>query len=308
MRVASRNSQNDHDDVLSKEHFDSRQGTAIWLSAVGLMALAVLAGCGGSRQPEPLPSQTVTKITPQLEPPPAPPPLPPVREVQPTRTTVKVIEQGGEPNKPLTLLEASQLARAQKQNAPPPVAEINDENLAEYAAGGDIIILTSEPAAPAPQLQPNAAPPTAAAASELPVVTPDGLRDEKYWRSRAIELRMGWRRAVDLIEELELENAALRQQFYAEEDDYLRDTQIKPSWDRVLDRLEQLRERSQRYEQDLESFVEEGRLSGAQQGWLNEGWELEPTAEEKTRLEKIGAHQSIDVPAPNDPNQSINSQ
>lgn len=265
--------------------------------AAMMLVAALLTACGGSRkEPEALPSQTVTQITPQLEPPPLPPPLPPIREVRPSKPSVKVIDPGGKEDTPTTLVEASRLARQVKRDAKEPIAEINDENLAEYAEGGDIIILTSEPAAPAPRLEP---PPTVRAdALDAPRVTAvNGTRDEQYWRNRALELRMGWRRTVDTINSLELEAAALRQQFYAEEDTYLRDSQIKPSWDRALDRLGQLRERSQRYEQELELFVDEGRRSGAEQGWLNEGWELEPSSNEKEHIEqfKPKAHEPINT-------------
>lgn len=269
-----------------------------------MLLAALLMACGGSKkEPEALPSQTVTQVTPQLEPPPLPPPLPPIREVKPSKPSVKVIDPGGKADTPNTLLEASRLARQIKRDAEKPIAEINDENLAEYAEGGDIIILTSEPAAPAAQL----APPSTAQEDSLGVPSTtavSGVRDEKYWRNRALELRMGWRRTVDTINSLELEVAALRQQFYAEEDTYLRDSQIKPSWDRALDRLDQLRDRALRYEQEIELFVDEGRRSDAAQGWLNEGWELEPSSDEKKHIERFKPHQPVNA----EPHQPVNAQ
>lgn len=267
-----------------------------------LLAISLCLACSAHEEPEPLPSQTMSQVTPQLEP---PPPLPPpIRELPPSRSsTVKVIEAGGNAEEPKTLAEASQLAKSRQQDSGGPVATINDENLHEYAEGAEVIVLESPPAAPGPSVaEPSAlADETAEPAREAAV--PAEARDEDYWRSRALELRMGWRRTVDRIAELELEAAALRQQFYAEEDPYLRDSQLKPAWDRVLDRLEQLRERSVRYEQEIEQFVEEGRRSNAPQGWLNQGWELEPTTTELERLEQIGsprgrieAHQAIEPP------------
>jgi hypothetical protein len=122
------------------------------------------------------------------------------------------------------------------------------------------------------------------------------VRDEQYWRGRALELRMGWRRTYDQIDELELESAALRQQFYAEDDPYVRDSQLKPAWDRVLDRLDQLREQSARYELELETFIAEGQRAGALQGWLNQGWELEPTAEERKSARRLESHEAVDPP------------
>lgn len=252
-----------------------------------LAALLVLglAACAGKKEPEPLPSQTTTQIGSQLEPPPQLPP--PIRQVRPTRpSTVKVIDPGGEAEKPPTLYEASQRAKAREEAgaSPEPIAVITDENLSEYAEKAEIIMLEGAPAAP---------PPSAAAVPPAAPVAAGGLRDEQYWRTGALELRMGWRRTLDQIEGLELESAALRQQFYAEEDLYLRDNHIKPEWDRVLDRLSQLRDRSLRYEQELEQFLAEGHRAGAQPGWLSEGWELEPEREElaEEEPEPFSAHQ-----------------
>lgn len=253
-----------------------------------IVLLTSVLGCSGKKDPQPLPPQTTTQVTSRLEPPPLPPPI---REVRPTRSsTVKVIDPGGEEeeDKPKTLFEASQRAKEEEQRRPAAAAiEINDENLHEYAEKAEIIMLEGEPAAP---------PPSRIIA---PPVTDDGeeIRDEAYWRNRALEIRMGWRTALDRIDELELESAALRQQFYAEEDPYLRDSQIKPAWDRVLDRLTQLRERADRYERELETFLEEGRQSGAEPGWLAEGWELEPEGNREPEEEsELTIHRSTDIP------------
>ncbi len=235
-----------------------------------------------------MPSQTISQVTPRLQPPPQPPPAP-IRRVTPTKkSTLKVIDAGGDSENPKTLVEASRIAKAQKarDGSREPIAKITDENLHEYAEDGKIIVLESEPAAPRLDLVAQQAKPEDSG----------DVRSEDYWRTRALELRMGWRRSVDRIQELELESAALRQQFYAEEDPYLRDSQLKPSWDRVLDLLEDLRDRAGRYEQELDLFVAEGRRAGALQGWLNQGWELEPTEQERDRIEQLAAHQSIDPP------------
>ena len=196
-----------------------------------------------------------------------------------------MIDAGGDEERPKTLLEASRLAKARKQDTRESIATINDDNLHEYAEGAEVIILESPPAAPVPELEPP------------PAEEGSGVRDEQYWRSRALELRMGWRRTHDQIGELELESAALRQQFYAEDDPYIRDSQLKPAWDRVLDRLDQLRDQSARYEQELETFIMEGQRAGALQGWLNQGWELEPTPEERRSAQRVGSHQAIDPPS-----------
>lgn len=260
---------------MSKHH-EKIHPTALALPLT-LALLLPLSGCSGNDDAETLPSQTVSQVTPQLEP---PPPLPPpdVREVAPRpsskRSDVRVIDDGGGSDQPQSLAEASRKAREKKGTQGPSVATINDENLHEYAQKGEVIVLESAPAAPNPQLAEEGE------VQEVTAPTTAGPRDEQYWRGRALELRMGWRRAVDRLAELELEAAALRQQFYAEDDPYIRDGQLKPAWDRVLDRILQLQQRAEQYEQELEVFIEDGRRSGAAQGWLNQGWELEPTNEE----------------------------
>ncbi len=264
--------------------------TSFLLPVILCFAFLTLA-CSGSQEPEPLPSQTVTQVAPQLA---APPPLPvPVRAIRPTRPSVKVIDAGGDDEQPKTLLEASRLAKARKQqDTRESIATINDDNLHEYAKRAEMITLESPPAAPKPELEPP------------PVEEGTQVRDEQYWRSRALELRMGWRRTFDQIGELELESAALRQQFYAEDDPYIRDSQLKPAWDRALDRLDQLRDQSARYEQELETFITEGQRTGALQGWLNQGWELEPTPDERKSAERVTSHEAVDLPiggVPNEP-------
>ncbi|MEM1181546.1 MAG: hypothetical protein AAGM22_24595 [Acidobacteriota bacterium] len=257
------------------------------LASIGVVSLVALSGCAGGDIEEPQTTPPPTQVTSQVEPPPPPPPLPPpIREVRATgsRSKVTVIDAGLEAQKPTTLIEASRLAKARKRQQAPqaPIAEINDDNLAEYAEGAEVIVLES---APAGQLTDEATADTAAPA--LDPTVPDGVRDEDFWRNRALELRMGWRRAVDELAELELESAALRQQFYAEDDPYIRDSQVKPAWDRVLDRMNALREQAGRFEGELDSFLDEGRREGALQGWLNQGWELEPTAEERQLVEQV---------------------
>lgn len=263
--------------------------TALLLLGIG--SAASLA-CSGSKAPEPLPPQVVAQTAPEPAPPLPPPAPPPIREIEPTRrSTVKVIDAGGQQDQPDSLAEASRRAKAQKAQQRESIAKITDENLHEYSKDAEFIVLESAPAAPSPELEPE--PDEEANIGEGD--ERNKLRGEDYWRTRALELRMGWRRTVDRIQELELEAAALRQQFYAEEDPYLRDSQLKPSWDRVLDRIEQLRDRAARYEQELDVFIEEGQQAGALQGWLNQGWELEPTPEERERSQ-IGSHQAVDPP------------
>jgi hypothetical protein len=257
------------------------------IPVTALLLISALGACGGKKEPVTMPSQTATQAGPQIEPPPQLPP--PIRQLRPTRpTTVKVLDPGGpEKEEAVSLFEASERAKAAKASGSmEAVAEINDENLSEYSADADIIMLEGAPAAPPPGIEAAAEPAEAAASAET--------RDEQYWRNGVLEIRMNWRRSLDRIDELELESAALRQQFYAEEDPYVRDNHVKPDWDRVLDRLAQLKDRSDRYELELERILDEGRLAGAQPGWLAEGWELEPEKGELKDKEPapFSAHQT----------------
>lgn len=240
------------------------------------LAVASLVACGGSKSSPDVQPPPPNQVRPEVVPPPPPLP-PPIREVQPkTRSKVKVIDPGGSSDEPKTLIEASRLAKARKRaGVEPPVHEITDENLKEYAEGAEIIMLEGEPAARLPTEAESRAADAAAAGD---------IRGEDYWLNRALELRMAWRRTIDQLADLNLESAALRQQFYAEDDPYIRDTQVKPNWDRVLDQIETLKGQSRRYQQELDTFVEEGQRSGALQGWLNNGWELEPTSAELERF------------------------
>jgi hypothetical protein len=83
---------------------------------------------------------------------------------------------------------------------------------------------------------------------------------------------------VDEIADLERDADGLRRRFYAESDPYVRDTRVKPDWDRVLDRIREMREAAERRRRELVEHLEEGRRAGAMPGWLREGIELEPAA------------------------------
>ncbi|MEM6453827.1 MAG: hypothetical protein AAF772_01905 [Acidobacteriota bacterium] len=272
---------------------------AAFASALLLLSL----GCASSSPPPPetetepaaaLPSQTTTTDLEPLELPPAPALPPPIREVEPTRSSgVQVIDPGGT-GQPQSLIEASRMAKRMNRNQRPATVEINDENLAEYAEGGQLIVMESGPAAPPPTAAPapaDDAPSVAAAAASArrdadarssgegpPALSSS---DETGWRNRGLGLRMAWRNALDTTAELELEAAALRQRFYAEDDPYVRDGQIKPAWDRTLDRLQMLRGELDSYEARIGDFLVDGRRAGIPPGWLREGWELEPSEEER---------------------------
>lgn len=140
------------------------------------------------------------------------------------------------------------------------MVEINDRNLADFVEGVQLTV-----AQPAMEAAPPAPAPEA------------GGLGEAEWRQRGLDIRKRWREAVDSITRLESEAAALRNRFYAADDPYVRDAQIKPQWDRVLAELAEARRRSEAGPGEVERFLEEGRRAGALPGWLREGAELEPT-------------------------------
>ncbi|REJ82112.1 MAG: hypothetical protein DWQ36_04265 [Acidobacteria bacterium] len=161
------------------------------------------------------------------------------------------------------LHQASVAERDRRRRSAPPIAVIDDENLAEYAK--DVKVTIGSGPIDKEEL--------AAAEEALAVGGPEG---EEYWRSEALRLRLAWREAYDSVPELEADAARLRNEFYAADDPFYRDREIKPAWDRTLDRIEEAKEEMQRFRDELEDLLERGRRAGALPGWLREGIELEP--------------------------------
>lgn len=195
-----------------------------------------------------------------------------------------MVDPGGEGNgSNRTLVEAARAERERRAKAGPPVAVINDKNLKSKATGHLTVMEPKRPAQPA-EAKPAEA--TSATAGE------EVVKDEAYWKGRALEIRQRWRRSADEVAELEQSAAGWRRRFYAENDRYVRDGQIKPEWDRVLDRLEIARAEVETAKKELAEFLEEGRVAGAFPGWLREGADLEP----ETRQEPSNEHRAIEPP------------
>ena len=228
------------------------------------LALATLLGCAtGVADPVALPpvSEAGAEVPPpstQGEDPVASPPPP----------TLVVIDDGAadEERGPKSLAEAAREERERRAQASAPVAVIDNRNLAEFSRDQKLTI-GQEPA-------------TAGDAAASSTVTADAaakaIRDEAYWRQRGLEIRREWRAAADRISELEGKSEELRRRFYAADDPYQRDSQIKPEWDHTLDELDSTRREVERYELELERFLTEGRQGGALPGRLREGSDLEP--------------------------------
>lgn len=175
-----------------------------------------------------------------------------------------MVSPGGEPETPAasaprTLAEASRAEKERRAKSGRPVLKINDKNLSRHATGS-LTVLEPEKRPKSGEGEANA-------------------QNEAYWRQRGLEIRQRWRRTVDEIKELEQRTAELRQRFYATDDPYVRDTQVKPDWDRALDRLVQARVEVETTKKELATYQEEGRRAGALPGWLRAGAELEPKEE-----------------------------
>jgi hypothetical protein len=165
----------------------------------------------------------------------------------------------------MTLVEAAKAERERRAHATEPVAVITDKTLPHLPKGQ---LTFAEPSK-----------------KKAGAVTAGGestdLHGEQYWRGRALEIRTRWKKTADEVKELEQSAAGWRRRFYAENDPYARDSQIKPEWDRVLDRLGKARSEVESVQKELTDFLEEGRRAGALPGWLREGAELEPAVDEK---------------------------
>lgn len=206
-------------------------------------------------------------------------PLPPVSEIPraeeepkvaenpvaaPKPPSYVVIEEGGPVDDGATdqnLAAAARAERERRATAAPPVAVIDDKNLAEHGKGQKLTVVAETPTTP------TAASADRAAAAE---------QDEAYWRRRGLEIRQRWRDAVDRSVRLQSESESLRRRFYSADDPYVRDGQIKPEWDRTLDELQRSRREAETSVSELERFLDDGRRAGALPGWLREGAEIEP--------------------------------
>jgi hypothetical protein len=229
-----------------------------------------------AKPPEPPAAEPAPKPTPPAEPAPAPSTEPPAKDKD-----VEVVIDPGGAKAPVSLLEAGRAERERRANSGPPVAVITDKNLKEYAAKGQLTVADVRKSKP----QPAAAP------------APEGaepVHDEQYWRSRSREIRARWKATAEELKKLEASAAGLRRSFYAEDDPYVRDSKVKPEWDRVLDRLQETRDEVETVKKELADFEEQGRREGALPGWLREGAELVPEAEKKKN--GLDEHKPIEPP------------
>jgi hypothetical protein len=211
--------------------------------------------------------------------------VPPAAAVpdKPKATDVVVIDNGDETRKePRNLVEAARAEKARKENTEHAKIVITDKNIHQYAKKGQITV---------------AAPPKTAATPVTAATTGDPAHDEQYWRHGALEIRRRWRSSYDRAKELEKSAADWRIRFYAQDDPYVRDGQIKPSWDRALEMLKEAQNEVDISQKELSNFLDQGRREGALPGWLREGIEEEPPLPPKP----IKPGDAIEPPIAKDP-------
>ncbi len=281
-----------------------------WRAASVLVAGAVMVvGCRAATAPldgaAPLPPQTL--VAPQREVPPdvpereAPqtPPLPepiaptPSAALDPARERAKtliVIDTAGEtaPIEDQDLAAAARRERERRRSAEQPIAVIDQKNIKTWASGG-VLTQASESAESSPAEQ------AASEALEKAAV------EEAYWRRRGREIRQRWHDAQEQIAVLEAKSDKLRTRFYATDDGYVRDSQVKPEWDRAIADLEEARYTASRGAAEVLAYLDEGRRASALPGWLREGVELEPEPVVETASEPGSSLEAVEPVIYRDP-------
>ena len=209
----------------------------------------------------------------------------PSSTVDTTDDSVVVIDHSdvaGEEDTGALLRDLSRSERERRDAAPAPRLVLNDDNIAAHADGARVTFsgpaAAAEPAAASTAGQAAASSVTAAGAPALDGDDAENA-EERYWRSRALDVRQRWRNAYDEVPRLEGEVERLRTAFYSEDDPVRRDRQIKPLWDRAIDRLQEARNEVTSAQEELVILLAEGKADGALDGWLREGNELEPPFE-----------------------------
>lgn len=241
-----------------------RGAAAVPATLLASFALLAALGCA-TGVPDAVALPPVTE-TPAAPPPPQTEGEDPV--AAPAPPTVVVIDSGelDDAQGPKSLAQAASEERERRAQAGKPVAVIDNRNLAEFSKGQKLTVAEGSGTTATEES-------TAKAVDEA---IANATRDEAYWRERGLDIRRRWREAADRVTELEGMSEELRRKFYAADDPYKRDSQIKPEWDHALDELDSKRREVERTELELERYLTEGRQAGAFPGWLREGSDLEP--------------------------------
>lgn len=296
----------------ASDHLDRR---ALRRAAASILGALLIAACSSNSKPKALPPQTMAPRPPEIKEPvstspqeldpgqvslsagtdssavetPSQPPPEPPPEVDPTTMVIESPSGEGEAKSEASLFEAAEAERARREEIGDSTIVLNDKTLKRYSKGSITYMETETPEVPPTESEAGDLEPAAGSltevgestdASQPPDEAEEVWRKEQYWRALVLDIRVAWRDSIDRIAELETDIATLRRDFYAEDDPFYRDSQIKPAWDRALDELAASKRAAERHEAELEEAIGEGHRRGALPGWLREGIELEPTEEE----------------------------
>ena len=265
-----------------------------------IMAIGSLGACSGNPTPQALPPQTMAPIppkTPELSTlskadrtaagspgtmAGAAPVVQPVGPVSPVGVELSELEPRAPEKDHLTVVldpginpaeeqrqsiyAASQAEKKRRETVGKSTIVLTNKTLTQYSKGNVTYVEDEADLLEAEEDDPPAGP---------------AEPDEEYWRNLVLDLRLSWREAYDDIEEHKLDIARLRREFYAEDDPFYRDSQIKPAWDKALEDLREAERTVRRSERELEQAIDDGRHAGALPGWLREGLELEPVRDEE---------------------------
>lgn len=262
-----------------------RRSAWFGLVPVALLSLAVAAGCAAhapreAALPAPLPAASAPATAPA-----EPERVSPPADEPPSRpATVIVLEAGGgtasDPDG--DLVAAARAERARRQAAGPPAVILTDRNLKEF--GRD-------------QKLTEATPTEREGSAEAKGGTADTGAEERYWRDRGRSLRARWRQAAEDLAAGRNRAAELRVLFYATDDPFQRDGEIKPAWDRAIERIGEWEREIEEVRRELDLFLEEGQRAGAQPAWLDDGIDLEPGPEPSAdRISEPGEPTVIEEP------------
>lgn len=262
---------------------ETRRSLRIFGCVASLAILQIATGCGSASKEAPAPLPPVSELA---EKPPASKQKAEEPVAQPPRTNTLVVVDPGVPDdeaKPKTLAEAAAAERNRRAAVGKPVVSLDDKNLATFGRNQKLTV--ADPAAPSQE-------------GSVTHGAPGTDKEEAYWRERGLEIRRKWRDALDRIGELEGRSEELRRRFYATDDPYLRDNQIKPEWDRTLAEIDRLRREAEHAPEELDRFLDEGRRAGALPGWLREGVELEPEVPAQAQPDGAAPAEPVEAPEP----------
>lgn len=242
------------------------------VAVVACGAAILLSACASSKKQAatPLPPQTVAQVHPQPQPPSDPPVAAPVKD----DSVIEINPPEPTPKTSTDMVAAAKAERERRKHAGPPVAVITNASLKDATGKLTYVDTPLDEEAREKAGNPEAMQPSPDAATSS-----DPAVKEEYWRSKVLDARLRWHDAVERIETLQKKVAELRQEFYAADDGFHRDQEIKPEWDLALSELDKARQDSETARNDLETLLQEGRRAGALPGWLREGVEYEPKQE-----------------------------